>query len=387
MLPQETSTRLTLTAKGMKFLAERGIIPDIPREDIEDKSKADALAKILCALGMYAMWWNKPLLAKEPILVKSEAITGLLPFMYMSSEVSGRVDPEQMQSQTIVKTLFAYLNLYSKVPEIEYVCCRQTRGEIPASTVPASNGLDSSKMIVSQIKGQDCQRIGPECQELRAFSMGLENTTAFFERRPRVRIATEKYFASNDTADIRIARLSEMLKIEDPITLQNFSHKIAVNTTCIHFKPEQLLVKYSHNWPSDELLRSVDGLVVGMVLWLANFLYGSLHAAAWNDHFPSMLEKWLWRSSAIYIAFCGGLWVILNYMVKSYKRLNEFWEKWMDGEKSWLQNVTLGTIVVICGFSLMFARAYIVVEAFLSIRQLPASAYETPSWSQIFPHF
>lgn len=50
MLPQGTSTRLTLTAKGMKFLAERGVIPDIPREDIEDKSKADALAKMLVLL-------------------------------------------------------------------------------------------------------------------------------------------------------------------------------------------------------------------------------------------------------------------------------------------------------------------------------------------------
>jgi hypothetical protein len=124
-----------------------------------------------------------------------------------------------------------------------------------------------------------------------------------------------------------------------------------------------------------------------MVLWLANFLYGGVHAAEWNDHFRSKVEKWLWRSSSIYIAFCGGLWVVLNYTVKSYKRLNEFWEKWMDGEKGWLQNVTLGTVVVMCGFSLMLARANIVIEAFLSIRQLPASAYETPSWSQIFPHF
>ena len=47
-----------------------------------------------------------------------------------------------------------------------------------------------------------------------------------------------------------------------------------------------------------------------MVLWLANFCYGGIHAAAWNDHFPSEVEKWLWRSSASYIGFCGGLWVV-----------------------------------------------------------------------------
>jgi hypothetical protein len=37
-----------------------------------------------------------PLLAKEPILIQSEAIASLLPFMHKSSEVSGRVDPNQM---------------------------------------------------------------------------------------------------------------------------------------------------------------------------------------------------------------------------------------------------------------------------------------------------
>ena len=35
----------------------------------------------------------------------------------------------------------------------------------------------------------------------------------------------------------------------------------------------------------------------------------------------------------------------------------------------------------------MMARAFIVIEAFVSIRQLPLAAYETPSWSQIMPHF
>jgi hypothetical protein len=51
----------------------------------------------------------------------------------------------------------------------------------------------------------------------------------------------------------------------------------------------------------------------------------------------------------------------------------------MDGEKKWWQNVILGTL------SLMVARAYIVIETFLSIWELPAEAYETLSWTQIFP--
>ena len=96
------------------------------------------------------------------------------------------------------------------------------------------------------------------------------------------------------------------------------------------------------NWPSDELLRSVDRFVVGMVLWLANFLYGGIHAVAWNNHFPSVAEKWLWRASAIYIGFCGGLWVVPNFLVKAYRPLNDFWERWMDGEKGVVPKFDIG---------------------------------------------
>lgn len=157
--------------------------------------------------------------------------------------------------------------------------------------------------------------------------------------------------------------------------------------SCLHLRPDHLVASYIKNWPSNDLLRSVDGLIVGMVLWLANFCYGGIHAAAWNDHFPSEPEKWLWRASASYIGFCGGLWVVLNLLVAKYQRLNDFWEHWMDGKKSWWQSFALGTVVGVCGVSLFLARFYIVLEAFVSIRRMPLSAYQTPEWTDILPHF
>ena len=41
------SHRLTISARGIAFLAECGHLPDIPEDDIVDKSKADGLAKLL----------------------------------------------------------------------------------------------------------------------------------------------------------------------------------------------------------------------------------------------------------------------------------------------------------------------------------------------------
>lgn len=148
-----------------------------------------------------------------------------------------------------------------------------------------------------------------------------------------------------------------------PAIRQHYVFHSHARDRCLHFKTEELLVSRVQNWPWDDLLRSVDGLVVGMVLWLACFVYGSIHLAAWNDHFPSMLERWLWRSSSLYIAFCGGLWTLLNYITRSYKPLNAFWERWMDGGGRWWHNILISVPVVVCGFSLIFARAFIVIEA------------------------
>lgn len=53
-LPSESPTRLTITARGMALLARCGHLPDIPRADILDKSKANDLAK---ALVMVQAFW------------------------------------------------------------------------------------------------------------------------------------------------------------------------------------------------------------------------------------------------------------------------------------------------------------------------------------------
>lgn len=59
----------------------------------------------------------------------------------------------------------------------------------------------------------------------------------------------------------------------------------------------------------------------------------------------------------------------------------------MQGKGRWWDNVLIGTSATVCGVLFLLARAFLVVEAFVSIRQLPAAAYETPEWTQVFPHF
>lgn len=57
----------------------------------------------------------------------------------------------------------------------------------------------------------------------------------------------------------------------------------------------------------------------------------------------------------------------------------------MDGEKNWLESFGLGAIVFLCGFSLVLSRMFIVIEAFISVRELTVESYHT-TVDQYFPH-
>lgn len=348
---------------------------------------------------MYTMWWHKPLSPNEPLILKGDWVNPLCAFMYMSSEMSGENGEASLRSETAVKTIFAFLHLYSKAPEMENVAWHTVGDGIDEAAeqrILAGFGADAAEALRSPLEvlasnpGKclaTSARLAskPWLDLLRSNTLEKPAGTAFFERRPRVKAVNRRLQCESEPTVRRWALAASAIDKYRTLREQNIlqSHH---DGHCVHFKNEELLVRRVQNWPWDDLLRDVGGLVVGLILWLANFAYGAIHAAAWAEHFPTNAEKWLWRARSVYIGFCGGLWTVLNYATLANRPLNEFWEKWMDGGGRRWQHILLGVPVVICGSSLIFARGFIVVEAFLSIRSLPAAAYDTPSWSQVFPH-
>ena len=356
---------------------------------------------------MYAMWWYKPLAPKEPFVLHGLWVKPLCAYMYMCSEMSGEINPRAVQSGTVVKSLLAFLRLYSKTPEIEsmslirsdpfekQVAMNSSRTDTAAPHEMILNSMNETTHCESAIASND-PSISAENEltpapracmdELRCLQLEKSAGTAFFERLPRVKDRHLDAKSVSLTALNRWQQAVLAIRRYPQIASQHILHSHHQGK-CQHIRSQEYVAARIQNWPRDDLLRSVNGLVVGMVLWLACLAYGGIHLTAWNDHFPSIVEKWLWRSSSLYIGFCGGLWIVLNYATIAYKPLNVFWEKWMDRGGTWWQNITLGIPVFVCGLSLIFARAFIVVEAFISIRELPAAAYMTPTWTQVFPHF
>ncbi|KAI9796676.1 MAG: hypothetical protein M1833_006016 [Piccolia ochrophora] len=435
IFPSDCPQRITLTARGVALLAKCGHLPDISKEDILDKSKANGLAKalvilqaswmllqilgrliaklpvtllevntvahVLCALLMYLMWWNKPLLPQEPITLSGEWVKPLVAFMYMSSEMSGGVAERPMASRSKSFNIFEYLHFVSWKPEIDGMAF-----SAPSATDQSTTNDATKCQMFSSVTYEDTEqhqtsttiehpltplpslRLATQASlsELRSKALQRSKTSAFFERRPKLTGIVSEAPEDVDMGLYRRQIASTAIQRYKVIREQYVSKKHH-SGQCLHFKSEELVVRRVRNWPGEDLLRNVNGLMVGMILWLANLAYAGVHAAAWNDHFPSSAEKWLWRSSAVYVGFAAGLWIILNGVAQAYKPLNTYWEGWMNGNGRWWDNILIGSAVTICTVAFVVARGYIVVEAFVSIRELPAEAYKTPDWTQVFPHF
>lgn len=114
--------------------------------------------------------------------------------------------------------------------------------------------------------------------------------------------------------------------------------------------------------------------------------FGGIHVAAWNDYFPSEVEAWLWQLSAIYITWAGLLWLLINLVAHISKPFDNYWESIRSPEAPFVKSKILVVICSLCGTLYCLARMFLVIEAFISIRKLPRSAYQTPEWTQAIPH-
>ena len=137
-------------------------------------------------------------------------------------------------------------------------------------------------------------------------------------------------------------------------------------------------------------------------LGVVSAVYGGLHASAWNNFFPTQLECYMWRISAVIMPSVGIL-VSLVAFAASFKRVRSaalHMVGWM-GKLSrriptpltvilsiifYLPWVALTLLGIAAVYSYVGSRIFLVVEAFISLRELPIDAYKTPAWTQLIPH-
>ena len=152
---------------------------------------------------------------------------------------------------------------------------------------------------------------------------------------------------------------------------------------------------------SHSSMKTSDLLTV-LILVLAGFVYGGLHALAWNAPFRSPAEQALWRLASVAIMAYGPVfllvWCVFNYLWTPEDRItSDFHETWrffgylISGRIStntYVMNRAIVPTVLLSLFNILFllARCYLVVESFVSLFQAVPGIFRTPEWARYFPH-
>lgn len=396
---------LTLTPRGIALLARCGLLPNIQESEIVDKCKADGSAKslaclqagwmivqvisrvvyglpvtllevnilghILCALIIYILWWHKPRLVQEPSRLTGEWTRAVGAYMYMSSHMSGRIS-----------THAGVLRRTWIVPELSDLALStgQTQEELGLQETASSTGsatyedYDQPDADATEALGYWRSYFGPRPTR-RSESLLEDLDISASIKRPY------------DVVNIQQARrrLAEDAIKMHPEIRRRFIAMVSTSNWC---EPvvEELVTKSAPNWPGEDLLRGTGSLVMGMILWFASIAYGGVHIAAWNDYYPSTVEAWMWRSSSVWVSFSGLVWLVVNSLAYLFKPVDRYWDRVLAFQARRRSYFILGTTCFLCGVAYLFARIFLVVEAWISIRRLPLAAYKTPDGIQIVPH-
>jgi hypothetical protein len=141
------------------------------------------------------------------------------------------------------------------------------------------------------------------------------------------------------------------------------------------------------------------------IICVATLTYASIHLIGWNFEFPTQIELILWRVCSMFlfgntVAFwvfeTSAVWYRVGRWQRFFCRI--FWKsKLEDVEKARLEREAKRlpkTLPLKAEFWSIFplactyaaARLYLVVEVFVGLRALNASAYLTVNWAMYLPH-
>ncbi|KAK4443628.1 hypothetical protein QBC34DRAFT_498867 [Podospora aff. communis PSN243] len=379
------SPRIVLSKKAVAVLARVGMLPDISKGSIKDKSKADSLAKALvitqaswlilqcimrfanrlpvtvlelntlahavCALLIYALWWEKPLDVTEPHMLTADWAPDFAATLWCCTRHKGQTDvevdvirwighpwAEQMQKAsnpeghpeqtatstgaveagyaiTIIETREKSKTTYdlgvhdipSPILFTDPVAAQPPlapfqygeRDRIVVATTPAGDVLLAPRRLSKPhgIYNVDLTHL-IRWQLLTRFVIHHPEVARLMFRLP----SSDLNISTRQTSWILPLGIRHLLKQERGFFLNSVETKSGVTGW-------RMAIPSVSNWPNPE--SRADDKTAGhkslAVFWMAALVYGAIHALAWNDHFATPTEALLWKISCIYVAGYGSI--------------------------------------------------------------------------------
>ncbi|KAK1625328.1 hypothetical protein BDP81DRAFT_463878 [Colletotrichum phormii] len=424
--------RVTVTPEGIRLLSFIGKLPHIHESQIQDKSKADWMAKSLvciqagwmvaqvigrlikrlpvslleintcghvaCAALLYLLWWSKPLDVLDPTILDEGNEDAMALMMFCSSSMSAvngvteircfmYIPPEDMGTEGVRKEnkdkilITTHLSIGS-----------------PGTREPSRFlGFDVSDLRpYSSPVDVDIQRkrakptVSPECQQTYFVSpyteLSLRHGTIYCRR-----LFADVQRHEKPHMPVNPGRLAQAATAADSLWVKCISRPTyaqfyftSVPTVGVFLGETDYLVPHIVNFPSMSNLGlgqvNIHRDVLRSVFALTAAAYGGLHLAGWLDHFPAAIERTLWLAASLVITSSGvALWVF--FLARQiWPRFDVFISGAAPGaqlagktyQKPWMKRANS---FVLCFVLLVFvvARVFLVIEAFINLREAPAS--------------
>lgn len=427
-----TNRRFTVTPSGLvRLLQEQLITPEslaMRKRDIQDKAKSDVMMRILifvqvvwmvvqciyrkvngfsvtvielhtlvhvvCAVGIYALWWNKPFDAHQSIdLELDDGVAAILCYSFAPRATSHiHVSLTTPGAQRPDKPVQSPRGDHPRMAEVAGFA---RYGGYPArNQIGRMKGLDRSRRGVLAFAGQT-----------------LVNTEKGFF----ITCDSSISFVTDPVREMRFYTLLADAIRSSPMDRTVLGQRlIAVDTTdyplrAAESRPGLLCVEAS-NLRSGTIASTRSAFIKPVwVLPFLSLLYGGSHAVAWNSHFPTHVERLLRRVAVVVIAspvFAIMLWEAEKYLVRRISASSSPVVLWMKAVGRYCIPAKVGDgddmspsgreLVVMFVKLVLFqalpllvyiaARAFVVVESVVGLRSLLGGVYDLPWWLSLWPH-
>ena len=393
---------LTITPTGAIELAGAGLLNPVPKDVIDDKAKADPITKVVVCIQ--AAWFIVQCIARTAqhlpltlleIHVLAHVFVCLLMYLFWFAKPYNVLSPVIITDTRVIE-MAALFTLHKKENSGRLRCVMRDE-------------LDAVNVGGRQV-GPTSDKKGPK--DMSSSASLLESSESVPASNGRLWGKDISAGINNEQADVAFALAQRSLQRLQSLNMhftyfQNHGKAIwhrstylvpylsdfSKNPGCNLSKPE-IRPKISKSKPGliYKLLPSQPFSIWVFLLFIS---YAGFHLSAWNAHFPTTIERWMWRGAGLSMIGFPVLFFVVGGPSVFPAMIFEGWKNWphwakiVFGPIYGLALLIEGLGLVICTFILMLpaaGRLYFLVEAFLSLRDPGPRVYDTVQWTLYWPH-
>ncbi|KAL8773541.1 MAG: hypothetical protein Q9209_001646 [Squamulea sp. 1 TL-2023] len=353
---------MTITPAGAVELAKLGLLELIPTSVIEDKSKADPITK--CFVCIQAGWFVVQCIARVSqglplslleIYVLAHVCLAFFMYLFWFAKPYNAILPIVMDRAEVVRMAA----LFTVIPDIS------TKAEFK----PEVKCLSRDNLTLSS--PEHLPQLDTDSPQMAALA---KEAIQYIKK-------SHKHFQFLHSNDGIIGHLRTYLITE----LSDFDHNpgsdLSKTQLSVQEKPQRFKSIYRI------LPLRHDSIFIWTTLLIS--FYGAFHLSAWNAHFPTNTERWLWRRAGLIDVIVPWLYYLKTFL--SMFVYTVFGEA--EDTRLWLA-IMLGPFHLIFAATntvlwmvTLIVRLFFLVEALVSLRAPVSGMYETVEWTQFLPHW